>query len=341
MQKLRVLMLLHDYLVPPERVQGHDTYTVEWRTEYHVLRALTKKLKHEVHVLGVADDLSMIRRAVDEFKPDITFNLLEAFHEIGTFDQNIVSYLELLRVPYTGCNPRGLFLARDKALAKRLLHYHRISVPDFTVMKRRRKVRRPRHLDFPLIVKSLTQDASIGISQASVVTDDTKLVERVQFIHESIGTDAIVEQFIEGREVYCGVLGNERLRVLPVWELTFDNMPERQHKIATERVKWSWKYQNKIGATTGFAADLTTELTRKIQHVSRRVYRVLNMSGYGRIDLRIDDDDRLFVLEANPNPQIAQYEDFALSAAHDGIPYPDLIQRILKLGLSWNPTQRG
>lgn len=341
MQKLRVLALMHDYLVPPERVQGHDTYTVEWRTEYHVLRALTKKLKHKVRVLGVADDLSAIGNAVDEFKPDIVFNLLEAFHEIGTFDQNIVSHLELLRVPYTGCNPRGLFLARDKALAKRLLDYHDIRVPAFTVMRRRRKIRRPPELSFPLIVKSLTQDASIGISQASVVNDDAKLAERVEFIHESIGTDAIVESYIKGREVYCGVLGNDRLRVLPVWELTFDNLPARQHKIATERVKWSWSYQNKIGVMTGAAEDLPAGLERQITQVSRNVYRVLNMSGYGRIDLRIDDDERLFVLEANPNPQIAEFEDFALSALHEGTSYPDLIQRILTLGMQWNPTQRG
>jgi len=152
-----------------------------------------------------------------------------------------VSYLELLQVPYTGCNPRGLFLARDKALSKKLLHYHRIRVPDFAVMKRGRRIQRPKRLDFPLIVKSLTQEASIGIAQASVVEDDAKLVERVQFVHESIGTDAIVEQFIAGRELYCGVIGNERLRVLPVWELTFDNLPEGRHAIATERVKWSYK----------------------------------------------------------------------------------------------------
>lgn len=341
MERLRVLVLMHDYMVPPDRVKGHDIYTVEWKTEYNVFRTLKKKLKHDVHVLGVNDDLAVIRQANDEFKPHIAFNLLEAFHEVGTYDQNVVSYLELLRLPYTGCNPRGMFLARDKALSKKLLHYHRIPVPDFAVMRRGRKVRKPKRLEYPLFVKSLTQEASIGISQASVVEDEARLVERVQFIHESIGTDAIVERYIEGREVYCGVLGNDRLKVLPVWELTFDSMPEGQHKIATERVKWSSKYQDKVGAMTGVAEDLPEEQVKRIQHITRRTFRVLEMNGYGRIDLRIDASGQVYVLEANPNPQIAQYEDFALSADYVGIPYHDLIQRILKMGLQWEPERKG
>jgi D-alanine-D-alanine ligase len=332
---------MHDYMVPPDRVKGHDIYTVEWRTEYNVFRTLKKKLKHDVHVLGVKDDLAVIRQANDEFKPHIAFNLLEAFHEVGTYDQNVVSYLELLRLPYTGCNPRGMFLARDKALSKKLLHYHRIRVPDFAVMRRGRKVRKPKRLDYPLFVKSLTQEASIGISQASVVDDDTKLVERVQFIHESIGTDAIVERYIKGRELYCGVLGNDRLKVLPVFELTFDNMPDGQHKIATERVKWNSKYQDKVGVMTGLAEDLSDEQIKRIQHITRRTYRVLEMNGYGRIDLRVDADGQIYVLEANPNPQIAQYEDFARSADCADIPYHDLIQRILKMGLQWEPERKG
>ena len=253
MRKLRVLVLMHDYLVPPDDVSGHDLATAQWRTEYDVLKTLRDDLEHDVHVLGVKDDLAAIRQANDEFKPHIAFNLLEAFHEVGTFDQNVCRYLELLRLSYTGCNPRGMFLARDKALSKKLLHYHRIPVPEFTVVPRGRKPQLPKRLSFPVIVKSLTQESSIGISQASVVDDEAKLRERVQFIHESITTDAIVEQFVEGRELYCGVIGNQRLQVLPVWEMTFAKMPEGQHRIATERVKWSAKYQEKMGVATGEA----------------------------------------------------------------------------------------
>ena len=210
MRKLRVLVLMHDYLVPPADVTGIDVNTAPWRTEYDVVKTLRDDLEHDVHVLGVKDDLAGIRQANDEFKPHIAFNLMEAFHEVGTFDQNVVSYLELLRLSYTGCNPRGMLLARDKALSKKLLHYHRVLVPDFTVVPRGRKPKLSKKLTFPLIVKSLTQESSIGISQASVVDDEAKLVERVQFIHDSIDGDAIIEQFVEGRELYCGVIGNQR-----------------------------------------------------------------------------------------------------------------------------------
>jgi D-alanine-D-alanine ligase len=341
MRKLRVLVLMHDYQVPPDDVSGHDLETASWRTEYDVLKTLREDLEHDVHVLGVKNDLAGIRQANDDVKPHIAFNLLEAFHEVGTFDQNVVSYLELLRLPYTGCNPRGMLLARDKALSKKLLHYHRIAVPDFAVVARGRKPRLSKRLSFPLMVKSLTQEASIGISQASVVDDEAKLAERVQFIHDSIGTDAIVERYIEGRELYCGIIGNQRLQVFPVWEMTFANMPESQHRIATERVKWSAKYQAKVGIATGQARSLPDGTADQIQHISRRVYRVLELSGYARVDLRLDEAGRVYVLEANPNPQIARDEDFAASAAVAGLPYPLLLQRILTTGLRWEPGHLG
>jgi D-alanine-D-alanine ligase len=341
MKKLRVLVLMHHYLVPPDDIGTQDVVTAPWRTEYDVLKTVRDDLEHDVHVLGVKDDLAGIRQANDEFKPHIAFNLLEAFHEVGTFDQNVVSYLELLRLSYTGCNPRGMLLARDKALSKKLLQYHRIPVPDFAVVARGRRPRLPRRLTFPLIVKSLTQEASIGISQASVVDDETKLTERVQFIHDSIRTDAIVEQYIEGRELYCGVMGNHRLQAFPVWEMFFENMPETQRRIATERVKWNAKYQQKMGILSGEAENLSPELTAHIQHVSKRVYRVLELSGYARVDLRLDAQGHVHVLEANPNPQIARGEDFASSAEEAGLDYPPLLQRIITTGLRWEPDRLG
>jgi D-alanine-D-alanine ligase len=342
MRRLRVLVLMHHYQVPPANVAGHDLLTVPWRTEHDVMKTLrSKPLRHDIHALGVKDDLAGIRQANEEFKPHIAFNLLEAFHEVGTFDQNVVSYLELLRLPYTGCNPRGMLLSRDKALSKKLLHYHRIPVPEFAVVRRGRRPRLPKRLAFPLIVKSLTQEASIGISQASVVEDAIRLLERVQFIHDSIGTDAIVEQYIEGRELYCGVIGNLRLEVFPVFEMTFESMSERTYRIATERVKWSPKYQEKAGIFTGLADPMPDGTEERIQHLSRRVYRILELSGYARIDLRLDAEGRVYVLEANPNPQIARHEDFARSADCAGYNYPKLIQRILTSGIRWEPERMG
>ena len=340
MKKLRVLALMHDYMVPPDDISGHDLATVKWKTEFDVASTL-EDIGHNVRKLGVKDDLGLIRQAIDDFQPHIAFNLMEAFHEVGVFDMNVVSYLELLRLPYTGCNPRGMVLSRDKALSKKLMAYHRIRVPEFTVFKRGLAIKRPRKLKFPVIVKSLTQEASIGISQASVVEDDSKLRERVQFVHESIGTDAIAERFIDGRELYVGVAGNERLQVFPIWEINLSKLPDGAHRIATDRVKWNVEYQKKHKIETNAATDLSEILSEQIQRVSKRVYRALEMSGYARMDFRLDAHGNFFVMEANANPQLAFGEDFAESAERAGISYEDLLQRILNFGLRWQPERPG
>src|SRR6478752_2833006 len=267
--RLRIVAMVHRHLIPPEKVEeGTDITAAPWRTEYDVVSTLTT-MGHEVQVLGVHDDLGEIRRLVTEWKPHIAFNLLEGFDDIVIFDQNVVSHLELLKLPYTGCNPRGLLLARDKSLSKKLLAYHRIAVPEFDVARMGKPFRRPKRLTFPLIVKSLTQEASIGISQASVVDSDDKLKERVQFVHDSIRTAAIVEQYIEGREPYVGILGNQALQAMPVWELFFTNMPDGAKRIATDRVKWSVKYQKKYGIDSGPAVDLPDAKANEIQHLCK------------------------------------------------------------------------
>jgi D-alanine-D-alanine ligase len=336
MKVLRVLVLVHKHLVPPENASASDAEQAEWKTEYDVVTAL-QKLGHEVKPLGLQDDLSVARQAIKDWEPDIIFNLLEAFDNIVMFDHNIVSFLEMLRMPYTGSNARGLMLARDKSLSKKLMAYHRIPMPEFAVIRRGQKVRASKRLPFPLIVKSLTEEASLGISQASVVDSEEKLKERVAFIHENIGTDALVEQFIEGRELYVGVMGNQRLRVFPIWEMQFTKMPNGVHHIATERVKWSVKYQEKHGIQTNELKDLPEDQRQQIQHLCRRVYRALELSGYARIDLRMDKNGKVYVLEANPNPQIARGEDFAESAKRAGLSYEALLQRIVMLGLQWRP----
>ena len=340
MRKLRILALMHGDLVPPEDTTGVDLATAEWRTEYNVVTTL-REMGHEVRPLGVRDDLEVVRTAINEWKPHIAFNILEEFGGIAVYDQNIVAYLELLQVAYTGCNPWGLMLSRDKSLSKKILSYHRIPVPEFAVFPVGRAVRRRKRLSFPLIVKSISQEASVGISQASIVDNDDKLQERVAFIHKNIGTDAIAERYIEGRELYVGVLGNMQLQVFPIWELFMSGMPDEVQRIATERVKWSRKYQDKYGITSGEAKGLPEGMLTKIQNHAKRIYRVLNLSGYARIDLRLEPSGKVYVLEANPNPEIAHREDFADSAEKAGISYQTLLQRIINLGLRWRPDRLG
>lgn len=332
MKPLRVLALMHPQLVPPDSLEGKTPGEINtWKTEYDVVHCL-RTIGHEVRVLGVQYELLPIRDAVEQMQPHVVFNLLEEFHGEVLFDQNVVSLLELLKVPYTGCNPRGMIISRGKALSKKLLAYHRIRVPDFAVFPIGRRTKRLARLKFPLIVKSLIEHSSVGISQASVVDSDEKLAERVRFVHERVGTDAIAEQFVEGREIYVSVLGNERLVALPAWELVAEKKPENAPLIATAKAKHDIEYQERHGIGIR-AAELSAEQAAHLTHVSKRIYKILELTGYARIDFRLAADGQFYFLEANPNPEIAEREEFASAARAAGIGYPDLLQRIIRLGL--------
>ncbi len=340
MKKLRTLVVVHASLVPPESIEGHtDKEIDEWRTEYNVITTL-RGCGHDVRCLGVLDSLTEMRQAIAEWKPNVVFNLLEEFNGIVTYDQHVVAYLELLRQPYTGCNPRGLLLSRDKPLSKQLLAYHRIPTPGFAVFRRGTRVRVPRKLAFPLFVKSTTEDASLGIAQASVVEDAARLKERVEFMYEQIGSDALVEEYVPGRELYVGVLGNDRLTRLPVWEMVFGRMPESLPAIATRKVKWDRAYRDRYGITTRAATDLPEGILAQLDKFSRRIFRVLGMSGYARMDFRLAGDGRIYALEANANPNLEEGEDFAESALAAGIEYSELLERLMSLGLSYRALWR-
>lgn len=343
MKKLRILVVVHQSLVPPESTAGlSDQEIDEFRTEFDVIQTL-RAAGHEVRVLGVLDSLSELRIAISDEKPDLVFNLLEEFNGIVTYDQHVVAFLELLQQRYTGCNPRGLLLSRDKPLSKKLLTYHRIATPRFAVVRKGLAFKPPKSLEFPLIVKSATEDASLGISQASVVSSAEQLRERVAFIHEQIHTDALVEEFIEGRELYVGVLGNDRLTCLPAWEMSFGSSPGGGlgNGIATRKVKWDRRYQQKHGITRQAAEGLSPEVEAALDRVARRVYRTLGLSGYARMDFRVRADGTVFVLEANANPCLAASEDFSRSAQKAGLSYEALLQRILTFGLTYKAEWYG
>ncbi|MBC8353287.1 MAG: ATP-grasp domain-containing protein [Planctomycetes bacterium] len=340
MKKLRVMALMDEELVPPDSLEGFtDEQVLNWKTEYDVCQTL-RDLKHDVLQLGVSNDTGVIRRALLDWKPDITFNLLEEFHGVAVYDQHVASYLELMKQPYTGCNPRGLMLAHDKVLCKQLLHYHRIPSPLFTVYELGSKIVPPKKMNYPLFVKSATEDASYGLSKKSIVHNDEELATGVQLLFDETKTDALVEEYIEGREFYVGILGNQRIKTLPIWELLMTKLPEGEPNIATAQVKWDYAYQKKMGVKTEAPTDLSKEMSDKIIRLCKRIYKALFMTGYARMDLRVTDDGRIYVLEANPNPNLSYGEDFAESAHVAGIKYSDLIQKILTLGLSYRPAWR-
>ena len=254
---------------------------------------------------------------------------------MGVFDAHVVSYLEMIRLPYTGCNPRGLMLARNKAIAKMIVRYHRIPAPRFHVFPLagpKARVRKPKRLDYPLIVKKPHRRRQRWHRPGQRRARRGKLEDRVRFIHRQLHTDALVETFIPGRELYVGVIGNDRLSTLPPWEVFFDKLRDGAPKIATSKVKWDEGYQKKIGLTTGPAKDLPGTLEADLPKLAKRTYRALQLSGYCRMDFRITEDGKAYLLEANPNPQIMFGEDFAESAEHGGLGYEKLLEKIINLG---------
>jgi len=340
MRRYKILLMVHETLVPPQDLEGlSDADIDECRTEYNVFSTLVN-LGHEVRVIGIGDRLTELRESIRDWQPHIVFNLLDEFSGIVTYDHYVVAYLELMRQPYTGCNPRGLMLSRDKVLTKQVLAWHRVATPAFRLFPCGKRFREPRHLTFPLFVKSAIEDASLGISQASLVEDMQSLKERVEFIHDHVQTDALVEEYVDGRELYIGVLGNTRLTTLPVWEMDFGTLPNVQARIATRKVKWDRKYQAKHGIASGRAQDLSREQDVQLGRLAKRVYRALHMSGFARMDLRMREDGKAFLLEANANPDLTYGEDFAESASALGIDYPALITRIVNLGLAYMPEWR-
>ena len=334
MRKKRVLVLMHVDFMPPDDIASKpEGEFFEYKTEYDVLMGL-RDLGHEVHPLGLNDELTPLRQAIQNFKPHIVFNLLDEFRGEPMFYENVVSYLELVQMPYTGCNPRGLMLARDKTLSKKILHYHRIRVPRFAVVPAGRKLKRkPARLEYPIIVKSQIEEASLGIAEASLVNGDEKLAERIEFMHATVGTNLILEQYVDGRELYVGVMGNTRLQALPVWELEMRRLRPDAPRIATRSVKWNLKFQKRRGVKLGPARNLPPDVEWLLVKTSKRLYRLLQLSGYARIDFRLDAQGRAYFLEANPNADIGYGEELAEAAEAAGIDYEPLLDRLLAIGL--------
>ena len=337
-KKLKVLVLF-DGISPTKIDQdlSKEMKTEDWKTEANVMGALGT-LGYTAEHLAIFDDLDLVRQKLENFAPDVLFNLVEQFKNNPGFDQNIVSLLEMQGVPFTGCGATGLTLCKHKGISKKILSYHRIHVPNFIVISRGQRIARPKQLKFPILVKPVKEEASYGISQASFVETDEEFRERVAFIHEKHDADVIAEEYIAGRELYVSLLGNLRLSVFPIRELIFREVPPDEPKIATYRAKWDEEYRKRWGLQNRFANGLDPALVAHIEQTCKRIYRLLTIDGYARIDLRLTATNEIYFIEANPNPHLAADEDFALSAEKAGLPYPQLIDRIIRHGMK---TVRG
>jgi len=297
-------------------------------TEADVLKAL-KRLGHEVETLGIFDDVLAIIETIKRFAPDVVFNLTESFRDNREHEANIPALLELMKVRYTGAKADGLILCKDKVLAKKVLLYHRVRVPHFVISQQSRPLKRLRRFIFPAFVKPIGEESSDGIAKASFARSEEEALERARFINEKFQCDALIEEYIDGRELYLSVMGNNKLTVFPPREIFFEQIPEDEPKFATFKAKWDDAYRKKWGIRNGPARELSPELDEKLARLARKVYRALKVQGLGRIDVRLTPAGEIMVIEANPNPSLAHDEDFAQAAASSGLEYDALIQKIV------------
>ena len=333
-ERLRILVLfeVNDPPAPDEEYERRMREELDWRTEGHVVTAL-KALGHEVHLGAIYKNPRDVIDLVERIQPDLVWNFVQTFHGTRHFESHIAGVLELCRVPYTGCGHRALMLCQDKALSKEILKHHRVPVAPFVVSRRTQPLKKLSRAIFPVMVKPLAEEGSVGISRDSFAETEEQALARIHFLHGRLKQDVIIERYVWGREIYMGVIGNDRLKVLPPRELKFSKVPEGEPKFASFKAKWDEGYRERWGIFSGFPDDLSESLQRSLATVAKRVFRALQMRGFGRIDLRLTDEGKLVVVEANPNPEIAQGEDIAEAAAKVGIPYNDLIERLVVLGL--------
>ena len=296
--------------------------------EYQVGDALRRR-GHDVTFLGIRDDVVAAMDWLRTNKVDAVFNAAESFRGQDHLDYLVPAMLESEGIPFTGAPPQSLMVTRNKAISKKILRHHGLSVADFRTYRVGEKVDRDPGLRYPLIVKPLSSDASAGIAQASIVRDLGQLAARVDFVLERFGS-AIVEEFVEGRELYVGVLGNgDTARLLPVLELVFDKSSTApEERIATVKAKWDDEYRAKKGIKMQLARPLSQKAIERIEKTCRIAYRVLGLRDYARLDLRVDASDEVWVLEANANPYLNRDHEIAMAAEKGGIAYEELIETI-------------
>ena len=293
-----------------------------------------RPLGHDCERVSVGEDVAQVLHALRASSPDLVFNLAESFSGKSALESSVAGLLNLLHLRYTGSSPVTLGLAGDKSLTKKVLAFHGVRTPEFATLYRG-AVDWAGELAFPLIVKPPQEDASVGITHKSVVRDVRELLQTMGSVHSEFQSPVLVEQFIDGREFYVGVLGNQQPQALPVIEMDFTGFPADRPKIASWAAKWgedeSGGGAEYAGTHSVFPSDLDAELTARLQEVAVSAFQALRIRDYGRVDLRVNADGEIFVIEVNPNCYLERGSEFARAAAQAGIEYDDLVARIVEL----------
>ena len=333
-KKIKVLLAFNTPYATPRGYDFKEEFADpdNMYTENDVHRALLD-IGFEVRLLGLYNEIEPLLEELKEFRPAVVFNMVEVFNDKTHFDKNVGALLEMLDVPYTGASSDALFICNNKALSKKILRFHRLRVARFQAFYKGHRVWRPRTIKLPAIIKPLCEEASRGISQASVVDSEASFIERIKFIHENMNLDAIAEEYIEGRELYVSVIGNKRLTVLPHREIKFGQLPEDEPRIATYKAKWDDNYRERWGIKSVYAGKLANGVAERIEEICKRAYRALNMQSYIRFDIRVTPEGKVYIIEPNANPCLARIDEVAQSAEKIGLPYNQLIRKIVMMAL--------
>lgn len=308
----------------------HKEGTRDWDVVVNQVAAALRKKKHKVSILGVHKDVNKLIVGLKRRKPELVFNLLEEFGDDPSGNIAVCGLLDLLGIRYTGCGPGEYYLGQDKALAKKLLAFEEILFPRFAVFHKDKDFETGGNLRMPLFVKPVAMDSSIGIGKKSLVRDSTSLMQRVLAIHKDCDDAALAEEYVEGREFYVGVIGNQEAQALPPIELDFSGMPDGAPNIYDANAKWEVGTKEYDGVRPRIA-DLPDEMRAKLCKIALDAYRALRVRDYGRVDMRMTPTGDIYVLEVNASCYLEKNDEFSMSAKHAGIAYEDLIQRIVEL----------
>lgn len=293
---------------------------------------------HKVSMIGINDDLRELLDNLDDKRPDLVFNLCEGFADNDEYEMHVAAVLTMLGQPFTGTGPAGMALRQDKAVTKKLLKFHGVSFPNFATFDKD-NLEFAGKMRFPLFVKPLHGDMSLGIDDSSLVTEYSKLIERIGFIQTHLNLPALVEEYIEGREFYVGILGNDPVEILPLMELDFAKLPAGYPRIYGHEAKSDTDSPQYDAVNAIVATELAPEVRARLIMAGREAAYALKVQDYARVDVRLSADGIPIVVEVNTNPYLEQTSAFPLAALQAGMGYSMLINRIVDIAKKrWEPT---
>lgn len=310
-------------------------FEVDKTTPMEEFDYIAKKLENVgfiAYTLNIKDNLELMLSNLKKEKPHVIFNFVEIYKDNSRFEMNIVGLYELLGLPYTGAPSMALANCQNKILAKRLLKSGGIRIPPFFIVSAK-AARYSHKLKYPLLVKPAFEDASVGIENESIVYDSKQLRKRIEYVLVHFQQPALVEEFIEGRELNVAVMGDKRLRVLPISEIDFSAMPDHLHNIVSYQAKWDPHHESYHKTIPICPAPIPKIIEKKAKEMAFKAFKVMGCRDYARVDIRLAKNNKLYVLEVNPNPDITEGAGFMRSAEYSGMTYAQALKRIVKYAL--------